>query len=102
LSLADVSDYASWVCCEDHSVPEQHEAELPQNERAFPEYSAPENDALCKLPSYIAKDDCSTMWDATNPKSENVARREGDIISAHISRTSSSSSRGGGTIGISA
>ena len=78
LDLGDVYDYASWVCCEDHLVPEQHEAELPQNEREFPEYSAAENDALCKLPLYIAKDDCGTMWDATNPMSEKAAREEGN------------------------
>ena len=78
IDLGDVYDYRSWVCCEDHLVPEQHEAELPQNEREFPEYSAAENDALCKLPLYIAKDDCGTMWDATNPMSEKAAREEGN------------------------
>ena len=78
VDLGDVYDYASWVCCEDHLVPEQHEAELPQNEREFPEYSAAENDALCKLPLYIAKDDCGTMWDAANPMSEKAAREEGN------------------------
>ena len=78
LQPEEVCAYHSWVCREEHLVPEQHERELPQAERDFPEHGAEQNDVLCQLPAYISQDMGRSMWDAERPCTEAEARQEGE------------------------
>jgi len=78
LQPEEVYAYHSWVCREEHMVPEQHERELPQAERDFPEHGGEQNDVLCQLPDYISQDMGRSMWDAERPCTEAEARQEGE------------------------
>jgi hypothetical protein len=74
LTPENIFDFKAWVSREEHFDHEGHYAQLAHLEQAFQtNYSAPEHNGLCLLPSYIQADTGPTLWDENSAVSTEAA-----------------------------
>jgi hypothetical protein len=65
---AQVKDYQSWLCREEHFNQKKHAADMPQLEKEWPEFRDSTHDALCRRPRYMTHDVAAPIG---TPASEN-------------------------------